>query len=93
MTSADWFTLLDDVVALPPDKVVAVLGTAVHRTPLIVVMENPAGRFALVAIMKGKSTPVAVENVGRNRPSRDIHLRLWAVSMPPKSWLTMLWKE
>jgi hypothetical protein len=37
-----------------PESVMRDLGTAVHRTPFIEVMENPAGRFALVAIIKVK---------------------------------------
>jgi len=40
-----------EVVALPTPTA-SVRGTAVHRLPLIVVIENPAGRFELVAMMK-----------------------------------------
>ncbi len=39
-----------------PVKVVSDLGTAVHRSPSIEVIENPAGRFDMA---KGKATPVA----------------------------------
>jgi hypothetical protein len=35
-----------------PVSCVAVFGTAVHRMLLMLVMENPAGRFAFVDIMK-----------------------------------------
>ena len=47
------------VVAAPPCTVVSVLGTAVHRMPLIEVIENPAGRFALVDMAERKAAPVA----------------------------------
>lgn len=38
-------------VVTPDDTSAADLGTAVHRTPLMEVIENPAGRFALVDMM------------------------------------------
>lgn len=42
------------------DTVLADLGTAVHLTPFIEVIENPAGRFALVDILSNKKRrPVA----------------------------------
>lgn len=41
-------------VAKFPVRVVRDRGTAVHRWPSMVVMENPAGRFALVDMMKMK---------------------------------------
>jgi hypothetical protein len=44
-----------DAASLPV-SVVDALGTAVHRWPFIEVMENPAGRFAFVGMMKGKAT-------------------------------------
>jgi hypothetical protein len=46
-----------------PVSVVAVFGTAVQRSPSIEVIENPAGR---VAMMEIKATPVAVRNVEIN---------------------------
>lgn len=42
-------------VAKLPVKVVRERGTAVHRWPSIVVMENPAGRFALVDMLRKES--------------------------------------
>lgn len=52
----------DEVVAALPERVVRDLGTAVHRCPLIEVIENPAGRFGLVDIVRGKrATTVAVQ--------------------------------
>jgi len=50
-----------------PVSVVAVFGTAVQRSPSIEVIENPAGR---VAMMEIKATPVAIKE-RRNQPSRD----------------------
>ncbi len=41
-------------VAKLPVRVVRDRGTAVHRWPSIVVMKNPAGRFALVDMMEMK---------------------------------------
>jgi hypothetical protein len=46
-----------------PVSVVAVFGTAVQRSPSIEVIENPAGR---VAMMEIKATPVAIRNVEIN---------------------------
>lgn len=42
---------VDVEIETADDAVFADLGTAVHRTPLIEVIENPAGRFALVDIL------------------------------------------
>ena len=44
----------DAADAALPESVVRDLGTCVHRTPFIEVTENPAGRFALVAIINVK---------------------------------------
>jgi hypothetical protein len=57
--------------ASAPVSVVDALGTAVHRWPFIEVMENPAGRFAFVDMMKRKSDACRCRE-GMNQPSRDI---------------------
>lgn len=57
--------------ASAPVSVVDALGTAVHRWPSIEVMENPAGRFAFVDMMKRKSDACRCRE-GINQPSRDI---------------------
>jgi hypothetical protein len=62
-----------------PVSVVAVFGTAVQRSPSIEVIENPAGR---VAMMEIKATPVAIRNVKINlqgimkigAPSPSVHV-------------------
>jgi hypothetical protein len=64
-------TPMDEVVEALPERVVRDLGTAVHRCPLIEVIENPAGRFGLVDIVRGqRATTVAVQ-WRKYQPSRD----------------------
>ncbi len=57
--------------ASAPVSVVDALGTAVHRWLSIEVMENPAGRFAFVDMMKRNSDACRCRE-GINQPSRDI---------------------
>jgi hypothetical protein len=60
-------------VASAPVSVVEALGTAVHRWPLIDVMENPAGRFAFVDMVKTKSDACRCREC-INQPSRDMEI-------------------
>lgn len=60
-------------VASDPVSVVEARGTAVHRWPFIEVMENPAGRFALFAMVERKSDACRCRK-RRNQPSRDIEI-------------------
>ncbi len=61
-------------VASAPVSVVEALGTAVHRCPPIEVIENPAGRFALVDMVRMKSDACRCKEC-INQPSRDIEIR------------------
>jgi hypothetical protein len=60
-------------VASAPVRVVDALGTAVHRWPSIEVMKDPAGRFALVDMVKRKSDGCRCREC-INQPSRDIEI-------------------